>query len=82
MEYNQPTPPQSGRGMAGSAKYGFYAGLIPTQTNTLAGLKPPQGAGVLNPLANKTPDCPETRTFRPEVAFLCFVKALRPYGRL
>jgi uncharacterized membrane protein YraQ (UPF0718 family) len=37
---NQPTPPQSGRGMVGSAKYGLYAGLIPTQTNTLAGLKP------------------------------------------
>jgi hypothetical protein len=23
---NQPTPPQSGQGMVGSAKYGFYAG--------------------------------------------------------
>jgi hypothetical protein len=39
--------------MAGSAKYGFYAGLIPAQTNILAGLKPPQSGGVLNPLANK-----------------------------
>jgi hypothetical protein len=60
--YHQPTPPQSGRGMVGSAKYGFYAGLIPTQTNTLSELKPPQrfprrkaGSWTLNPLANEPP---------------------------
>jgi hypothetical protein len=40
--------------MVGSAKYGLYAGLIPTQTNTLVELKPPQRGGVLNPLANKS----------------------------
>jgi hypothetical protein len=45
LNNNQPTPPQSGRGMVGSDRYGFYAGLIPPQTNTLAGSKPPQGAG-------------------------------------
>jgi hypothetical protein len=39
--------------MVGSDRYGFYAGLIPPQTNTLAGSKPPQRGGVLNPPANK-----------------------------
>jgi uncharacterized protein YkwD len=46
--------------MVGSDRYGFYAGLIPPQTNTSAGSKPPQrlprrkaGSWVLNPRANK-----------------------------
>jgi hypothetical protein len=39
--------------MVGSAKNGFYAGLIPMKTFLLSGLKPPQRGGVLNPLANK-----------------------------
>ena len=36
-----------------SARYGFYADLIPLVSKFLASLEPPQSGGVLNPLANK-----------------------------
>ena len=46
-------PRRRAAGYRRSARYGFYASLIPLVSKFLASLKPPQSGGVLNPLANK-----------------------------